>query len=78
MGRHDLLQGIFPTQGSKPGLPHCRQILYLLSHHGSPGIQKWVPIPSPGYLPHPETEPGSLALQVDSSPAEPPGKPDTR
>ena len=27
-----LLQGMFPTQGSKPGLPHCRQILYQLSH----------------------------------------------
>ena len=31
-----LLQGIFPTQGSKPGLPHCRQILYHLNHKGSP------------------------------------------
>ena len=31
-----LLQGIFPTQGSNPGLPHCRQILYQLSHWGSP------------------------------------------
>ena len=30
-----LLQGIFPTQGSNPGLPHCRQILYHLSHQGS-------------------------------------------
>ena len=30
-----LLQGIFPTQGSNPGLPHCGQILYLLSHRGS-------------------------------------------
>ena len=29
---HALLQGIFPTQGSNPGLPHCRQILYHLSH----------------------------------------------
>ena len=29
---HALLQGIFPTQGSNPGLPHCRQILYPLSH----------------------------------------------
>ena len=28
--------GIFPTQGSNPGLPHCRQILYQLSHQGSP------------------------------------------
>ena len=27
-----LLQGIFPTQGSNPGLPHCKQILYQLSH----------------------------------------------
>ena len=31
-----LLQGIFPTQGSNPGLPHCRQILYQLSHQGIP------------------------------------------
>ena len=29
-----LLQGIFPTQGSNPGLSHCRQILYQLSHKG--------------------------------------------
>ena len=29
---HTLLQGIFPTQGSNPGLLHCRQILYRLSH----------------------------------------------
>ena len=31
-----LLQGIFPTQGSNPGLLHCRQILYQLSYEGSP------------------------------------------
>ena len=35
---HTLLQGIFPTQGSNPGLPHCRQILYPLSHQGSPTV----------------------------------------
>ena len=35
VGCHSLLQGIFSTQGSKPGLPHCRQILYHLSHQGS-------------------------------------------
>ena len=29
---HDLLQGIFPTQGSNSGLPHCSRILYCLSH----------------------------------------------
>ena len=31
-----LLQGIFPTQGLNPGLLPCRQILYQLSHKGSP------------------------------------------
>ena len=31
---HFLLQGIFSTQGSNPGLPHCRQMLYHLSHQG--------------------------------------------
>ena len=30
-GCHALLQGIFPTQESNPGLPHCRRILYRLS-----------------------------------------------
>ena len=38
VGCHALLQGIFPIQGSSPGLPHCRQILYQLSHQGSPRI----------------------------------------
>ena len=36
MGCHSLLQGIFPTQESNPGLPHSSRILYLLSHQGSP------------------------------------------
>ena len=36
VGSHALLQGIFPTQGLNPCLPHCRQILYCLSHQGSP------------------------------------------
>ena len=35
VGCHCLLHGIFPTQGSNPGLPHCRQTLYHLSHQGS-------------------------------------------
>ena len=42
VGCHDLHQGIFPTQGSNPGLPHCRQILYCLSHQESPWILEWV------------------------------------
>ena len=36
VGCLSLLQGIFPTQGSNPGLPHCRQIFYQLSYQGSP------------------------------------------
>jgi len=36
VGSSSLLQGIFPTQGSNPGLPHLGQILYQLSHQGSP------------------------------------------
>ena len=45
VGCHALLQGIFPTQGSNPGLPHCRQILYQMSHQGSPIILEWVAYP---------------------------------
>ncbi|CAN0523324.1 unnamed protein product [Rangifer tarandus platyrhynchus] len=37
-GRLFLLQGIFPTQGSNPGLPNCRRILYQLSPKGSPSV----------------------------------------
>ena len=36
VGSHSLLQGIVPTQGSNPGLLHCRRILYQLSHQGNP------------------------------------------
>ena len=46
VGCLSLLQGIFPTQGSNPGLPQCRQILYQLSHKGSPRILEWVTYPS--------------------------------
>jgi len=45
MGSLSLFQGICPTQGSNPGLLHCRHILYQLSHKGSPRILKWVVYP---------------------------------
>ena len=45
VGFHTLLQGIFPTQGSNPGLSHLRCILYHLSHQGSPRILEWVAYP---------------------------------
>ena len=51
MGSHSLLQEIFPTQGSNPGLLHFRQILYQMSYKGSPsgqGIDEERMIWSPG------------------------------
>ena len=45
VGSLSLLQGIFPTQRSNTGLLHCRQILYQLSHQGSPRILEWVAYP---------------------------------
>ena len=45
VGSLSLLQGIFPTQGSNPGLLHCRRILYQLSRKGSPRILEWVAYP---------------------------------
>ena len=39
VGSRSLLQRIFPTQGLNPGLLHCRQILFLLSHQGTPEEQ---------------------------------------
>ena len=53
-GSLSLLQGIFPTQGSNPGLPHCSQILYQLSHQGSlggfSGRNRSLAQPLPGFI----------------------------
>ena len=76
VGSLSHLQGIFPIQRLNPGLQDCKQILYQLNHKGNPRILEWVkPIPAPEDLPSPGIEPGSSVLQVDSLPAEPPGKP---
>ena len=40
VGCNSILQGIFLTQGLNLGLLHCRQILYRLSHQGSPERNK--------------------------------------
>ena len=45
VGCHAFLQGVFPTQESNLGLPHCRWILYHLNHQGSPRILQWVAYP---------------------------------
>ena len=75
MGSLSLLQGIFPTQGSHPSLPHCRWILYQLSHKGRPRIREWVAYPFSRGSSQPRNQTGSPALQVDSLPTELSGKP---
>ena len=45
VGSLSLFQGMFPTQGLNPGLPHCGRILYQVSHKGSPRIREWVAYP---------------------------------
>ena len=63
-----LLQGIFPTEGSKPGLPHCRRILYQLSHKENPRTLVWVAYLFPSRSSPPRNWTGSPALQTDSLP----------
>ena len=61
-------------QGSNPGLPHCRQILYQLSHNGSPRILEWVAYPFSVDSSNPGMESESPALQAGSLPTELSGK----
>ena len=75
VGSLSLLLEIFPTQGSKPGLPHFRWILYQLNHKGSSRILAWVACPFSMGSPNPGIEPWAPALQADPLPTEPPGKP---
>jgi len=63
-----LLQGIFPTQGSNPDLPHCRQILYQLSHKGSPRILKWVVYPFSSGSSLPRNRTGVSCVSGEGSP----------
>ena len=53
-----LLQGIFPTQGLNLSLPHCRRILYQLSHKGSPRILDWIAYPFSGRSSQPRNQTG--------------------
>ena len=55
VGCYSLFQGIFPTQGLNPGFLHCRQILYHLSHQGSPYSPQegsWIKQTHNSYLVH--------------------------
>ena len=61
VGTCSLLQGIFPTQGLNPGLPHCRWIFYQLSHNRSPKILGWVSLSLLQWIfPTQESNPGLL------------------
>ena len=75
LGSHSLLQGIFLPQGLSPVLSYCRQILYHLATREAQKYWSGSSIPSLADLPDPGIEPGSLALQADSLPAELPGMP---
>ena len=72
--RVSLLQGIFPNQGSSPGIPHWRWILHQLSHKGNQRMLEWVAYPFPTKLPCPGIELMSTALQAESFPSELSGK----
>ena len=71
VGCHSLLQGIFLTQGSNPGLLQCRQILYQLSHQGTNPIFFFLAAPwsmwDLSFLTRYQT-PSSPALEVQSYP----------
>ena len=75
VGSLSLLQGIFPTQGSNPGLLHCRRILSQLSHQRSPRILEWVAYLFSSGSSWPRNRTGSPALQTDSLWTELSGKP---
>ena len=62
VGSLSLLQGIFLTQGSNPGLPHYRQILYQLSHKGSLRILEWVAYPFSGGSSWPRNQSGVFCI----------------
>ena len=61
-GMGSLLQGILPTHGLNPGLLHCRQILYQLSHKGSPRILEWVAYPFSSGSSQPRNETGVSSI----------------
>ena len=75
VGSLSLLQGIIPTQGSTPGHPHCRRILYHLSYQGSPGILEWVAYPFSNRSSWPRTLTRVSCIARGFFTSEPPGKP---
>ena len=75
---HALLQGIFPIQGLNPALPHCRQILYCLSHQRSPRKLEWVAYPFFKGSSRPRNRTGVSCIARGFFSAELPGQPFTK
>ena len=75
VGSLSLLQGIFPTQESNPGFPHCRRILYQLSHKRSPRTLEWVAYPFSSRSSWPRNQIGVSCISDGFLPAEVSGKP---
>ena len=71
VGILSFLQGIFPTQGSNPGLPRCGGIIYQLSHREAREYwSRWVAYLFSSRSSQPRIKPEYPALQVDSLPTE--------
>ena len=74
VGSLSLLQVMFPNQGLNPGLLHCRQSLYQLSHKGSPRILEWVAYPFSLGSSQPRNQTRISCIAGKFFPAELPGK----
>ena len=72
---HKVMPLLFRSQGSNPGIPYCRWILYYLSHQGSPRILEWVASPFSRGTSQPSNRTGVSCIAADSLPVELPGKP---
>ena len=75
VGCYALLQGIFPTQGSNPGLCIAGRFFASWATREAQEYRSGLPISSPVDLPDPGIEPGSSALQADSLPVSYQGSP---
>ena len=62
-----FFQGIFPTQGLNSQVPHCRWILYCLSHKGSPRILEWIAYPISRATSQPRNQNGVSSTTLASS-----------
>ena len=74
VGSLSLLQGMLPTQGLNPDVPHGRRILYQLSHQGSPGILQGVAYPFSSGSSQPRNWTRVSCIEVASLPTELSGK----